>query len=551
MDSVRQHNKPFDLYTLAVGLVAWAAAALIAFRAIVFSSFDLVFGGRGDGRLIVYLHEHLFKALQGRADLLSPPIFYPQRHALGFTDAFILDALPYAALRSIGLDPFLSVQIWAIVLSLFCFLASLIICMRYLHLRLTFAVAASVLVTFPNNLLFKTATAHINFFAVYYVPCIVLLALWGVENFPRLSRWSLTRLGLAAVLFGLLFSTGYYTAWMFAVTAAIALGAAAVLLRQHVIAAGRTYHRPLALLTATAAAGFALGLIPFVLIYAPVVTAFPGRTFAEYLFYTPLPSDMIDVTQWNIVWGHIVERVFGDRGSERTLAVTPGMTAIFLIIGYRLVKRPKGDDCGSWQLTFILTCTAVWALSWLLTVRIGSFSLFWLPYHIVPGAAAIRAGGRIQLLVNLWVVAGLAVALQYWIERGPTSQKLRRLLISSVVLIFCLIEQINLLPVTELSRSREFAWLSTVPQPPALCRAFLVDVPSRRASYLDENDAMWISLRTRLPTLNGNSGWVPHGWRLEDHTIDYLDAARAWIAATGLAQTVCLYNRSSRTWTMF
>ena len=203
-------------------MAAWAAAALIAFRAVVISSFDLVFGGRGDGRLIVYLHEHLFKALQGRADFLSPPIFYPQRHGLGFTDAFVLDVLPYAAFRAIGLDPFLSVQTWAIVLSLFCFLASLIIGTRYLRLRLTFAIAASVLVTFPNNLLFKTATAHINFFALYYVPCILLLALWGVEDFPRVSRWSPMRVGLAAALFALPFSTGYYTAWMFAFTAAAA-----------------------------------------------------------------------------------------------------------------------------------------------------------------------------------------------------------------------------------------------------------------------------------------------------------------------------------------
>ena len=77
----------------------------------------------------------------------------------------------------------------------------------------------------------------------------------------------------------------------------------------------------------------------------------------------------------------------------------------------------------------------------------------------------------------------------------------------------------------------------------------LVDIQA--VIYLDENDEMWISLRTGLPTLNGNSGWVPYGWRLEDHTIDYFDAARESIAATGLAQTVCLYNRSSRIWSRF
>ena len=152
-------------------------------------------------------------------------------------------------------------------------------------------------------------------------------------------------------------------------------------------------------------------------------------------------------------------------------------------------------------------------------------------------------------------LASLIIGTRY-LRLRPTfavaaSRKLRRLPLSSAILIFWLVEQINLLPVTELSRSREFAWLSTVLQPPTQCRAFLVDVPSRQAIYLDENDAIWISLRTGLPTLNGNSGWVPYGWRLEDHTIDYFDAARESIAATGLAQTVCLYNRSSRIWSRF
>ena len=550
LESLRQHARPVDLRILAAGVVAWALGALIAFRAVVLSLFDVVFGDGGDGRLIVYLHEHLFNALRGRADFLSPPIFYPQKNVLGFTDAFVLDILPYAALRSIGLDPFLSEQTWAIILSLFCFLASLIIGTRYLRLRPAFGIGASALVAFPNNLMFKTAHAHINFFALYYLPCILLLALWSVEDFPQLSRWSLALVGLAAAFLALLFSTGYYTAWMFAFTAAIAICAAAVLLRQDVIAAVRTYYRPFALLAATAMFGFGLGLIPLVLIYAPVLHVFPFRTFAEYLAFAPLPGDVINVGRWNMVWGHLVERLVDAGGAERTLAVTPVMTAAFLIVTYQLLKRSKEGDRRPWPLIFVVACAAVWVLSWMLTVRIGSFSLFWLPYHIVPGAAAIRVGGRIQLLVNLWIVAGLAVALQYWIDTGPNARKWRRVLLSSAILIFCLVEQINLLPAS-LWRSQEFAWLSAVPEAPAQCRVFLVDVPSRQANYFDENDAMWISLRTGLPTINGSSGWMPYGWRLDDHTIDYFDAAREWIASTGLEQTVCLYSRSNRSWSTF
>jgi hypothetical protein len=120
--------------------------------------------------------------------MLSPPFCYLQKHALGYTDAFLLDAMPYSALRVIGLDPLLAMQLLAIPLSLCCFFASLIVCRRHLRLGPGISICAPTLITFPNNLMFKTAEAHPNFFGLYYVPCIVLLTLWAVDDFPRPTR---------------------------------------------------------------------------------------------------------------------------------------------------------------------------------------------------------------------------------------------------------------------------------------------------------------------------------------------------------------------------
>lgn len=550
--SLREHAKPLDVRTFVVGLAAWAVSASITFRFVILSSFDLVFGDRGDGRLNVYFHEHLFNALCGRAEFLSPPFFYPQRNVLGFSDAVLLDVPPYAALRMIGLDPFLSFQILAIVLSLCCFLASLIICKRYLRLRSAIAICASALITFPNNLIFGTnGAAHLQFFAIYYVPGIALLALWGIEDFPRVTRWSLPRVAVAAALFALLFATGFYVAWLFSLTAIIALCVVGIILRGDLIVMAREYRKPATKIVIAATLGFVVGLIPLALIYAPVWAILSGRTFREYIFFAPFLKDVIDVGGWNMVWGWLVERLLGGGGPERTLAVTPGMTAIFLILAYRLRKDANDPSNRPWQPVFFVACAIVWSFSWLVTARIGTFSLFWLPYHFVPGAAAIRAGGRIQLLVNLWVVAGLAVMLQYWIDTAPRARLRPRILLSSAILIFCLIEQINLQPVNRLSRSSEFAWLSVVPKPPPECRAFLVDIPVQPANYLDENDAMWISWQTGLPTLNGSSGWDPPGWHLDDPKADYFNAARQWIAETGLKQQICVYDRSARSWSKF
>ena len=151
----------------------------------------------------------------------------------------------------------------------FFFLANLVICMRYLRLRAAFAICAAALITFPNNLVFKTDIGHLQFFAVYYVPPIVLLALWGIEDFPRVTPWSLARVGVASLLFGLLFATSYYVAWLFLLTVAIAVCAAGIMRRNELAAAARIYRRPALALLGAALAGFVVGVIPFALIYAP------------------------------------------------------------------------------------------------------------------------------------------------------------------------------------------------------------------------------------------------------------------------------------------
>ena len=51
----------------------------------------------------------------------------------------------------------------------------------------------------------------------------------------------------------------------------------------------------------------------------------------------------------------------------------------------------------------------VFWLSWLLTWRIGVYSGYWLVWHLVPGASGIRAAWRIGLVVNMAMVAALAV----------------------------------------------------------------------------------------------------------------------------------------------
>ena len=94
------------LRTAKVAIVGgFALGFLIFFRAQIFSGFDLLFGDRGDTRLVVFIHEHVFQAFIGRSAFLSPPFFYDVTKTLGFSDAYLLDQIIYTPLRGLGLIP--------------------------------------------------------------------------------------------------------------------------------------------------------------------------------------------------------------------------------------------------------------------------------------------------------------------------------------------------------------------------------------------------------------------------------------------------------------
>ena len=279
---------------------------------------------------------------------------------------------------------------------------------------------AAGLVTFANNLSIKAGVGHTNFLLLYYVPCIAAIALWGIEDFPRIVPRTIAGVAVAAALLALLFSTDVYTAWMFTLTLLIAAGAVMALRSRSVAAVMRQHWRPLTVILAVGAIAFGVAFIPFVLIYVPVRSIAPLRSYQEYLFFAPLPGDIVNVSSWNLLWGWLAGLMRLRQGSETMLAVTPGMTALFLVFAFVLRKGVLGS--GPWQIVFIACGVAVWAMGWLLTLRIGTVSGFWLVRYLVPGATGIRAGMRLQLIANLWIALGLAVSLEYWLRTASTGQ---------------------------------------------------------------------------------------------------------------------------------
>ena len=111
-DPIRVHPRS-SVAALLVGVIA----TLQYHSAQILSAFDRFFGDRGDARGFVYFLEHWYQALQGKASLLNPGIFYPTRHTLAYSDLLFGFAAPYSFFRALGFSMFTSTELVIILLT--------------------------------------------------------------------------------------------------------------------------------------------------------------------------------------------------------------------------------------------------------------------------------------------------------------------------------------------------------------------------------------------------------------------------------------------------
>jgi hypothetical protein len=528
------------IWTVAIG--AWLCGAVVFFRVQWLSGFDRVSGSDGDGRLIIYLHEHLFRWLSGAASFTSPQMFYPVPGVLGYSDAFLLNLPAYAALRAAGIDPFLSHQLTLVLLA-FLGYATFIGLLRYaFRIRYSVAIVAGLLFVFSNIMFLKQL--HSQLFAVYYLPGIGLLALWALNDFPRLGLRLLGGVAVAALLYALLFSTSYYTAWNAGVVTFMGAIPAIVLLRKTLTPFLSVYRRPLFLVMASAFVAFAIGLIPFAIIYGPLIHSGVRRAYLEALSFAPFPQDIVNVSPWNLVWGGLLSRIpekyLGHW--EAISSVTPAV-AIATLLGAWSVWRGRLIDWKRepYSAAFVIAAAFSFLISWLLFSRIGKYSAYWLVWHLVPGATGIRAAWRIGLIINFTTIAALALVLDRFlngINKDSILVHSRRALLVSLFLAYCVIEQINTLPVAQISRSRQLRDLAAIPPPPHDCKAFFVEPVDGIDFNSVQISAMLISQRVALLTLNGSSGYFPRGWSYRLPPA-YHEHVREWMVLHQLGDNVC------------
>ena len=541
------------------------AGTLWFFRFVVISGFDEIPGTIGDTRFLIYICEHWHKVFLGTASWLSPPFFYPIKGVLGYSDALFLYSLPFSFFRYLGLDLFTSFQLTVVLLPLVGYVGTVWLLRSTFQLSRGAAILGGMLFAFSSPL--ATSLAHAQLQSVVFVPYLVLLLCRWLRNLGE-SKGRLSGLAFSA-LFPLLAYTSFYIAWYFATFAFLVASLAVlwlVLTRQHETLS--SWLRLASQNWLSIAGNVVVCLIcsiPFLMTYLPVLKLFQGRPFQEVLPMLPMPVDLINVGFDNAVWGHALRWAVPGLQSrplfwELDKGVSPIVLVVFLGSGllawsqYRASRRlaSSSEREGSFTTRIVVLCSIAVCLVWLMMLRWGVVSPWWLVYKCIPGGSAVRSVYRF----NIFLMLPVSLVVAYGTDQmthvlGSSGISVRKLLLSLLVLAM-LAEQCNTFHRDILRKQSERTILQQVPAPPANCTAMVImaqttPYPGWWAPV--QISSTLISQRFNIPTLNGLSGWIPKGWSLDNPSDPtYGDRAVSWAKEHNVLDGLCAYQMETRTW---
>jgi hypothetical protein len=526
--------------------------ALIFFREQWDSGFKWLMGDNGDSRLASYILEHWFRVFHGQASWLNPGFFYPVKGVLGWSDTFLLFEIFYAPLRLLGFDPFIALQITRILLSLVGFGSFVYLVRLAFDTPLPAALLCGSVFSFSNALWLHSTYAQL--YGIYLVPAILLLALVAWRSLGGGHRTgALVLAGIAGLLWALLLYSSYYIGWYS--TLALALTCTLVCLTggRSLLTLAAARARAAWMWLSCLALGLAVGLIPFARTYLP---ARHRTLYSEVIHQWGVrPQDLLNVGTVNLVWGDLARRVghftLSPGSYGFSYAVTPvvmvltlgaGVVAAWLLWANRSTRPERA------RMTFALAATAFILL--VLPVH-GQFGSLWAIVWHVPGADAMRAIDRIQLITGLAATLALAasardvaVLTSKW-RRGKAFQAA-----GLALLAVAAAEQVNTARISNLSRPAQVHLLDSIKAAPSGCRTFFVVTTGKQLAYYEyQIDAMLVSQRLSLPTINGYSGYFPPDWGLlRPELPTYAAAVSAWAKQHGLTSGMCSLDLTTMRW---
>jgi hypothetical protein len=525
-------------------------ATLFFFREFPQSHFVRITGDMGDSRFILGILEYWRQFFMGREVFASPQFFYPKQGVLGLSEAAFLFAAPYSLLRVFIADIYLAFQWTVMFVHVVGFASFYLLARRWLHLQSYSAAFGALLFSLTNS--YYASAFHVHLRAVNFVPLILWLFVVAAELRLTLPRRANLASAAAGALCALLFFTSFYIGWFLFL--ALSAGVCLYLLT---VASG-LYPWPkigsFPTLMISPAVTFLICLVPFCVTYLPALHQTGDRPFELALFFSPVLEDFVNVGGDNVAWGWTTRTILRhlqarpnywefQRGWPIIMALVFLATGLMALLRLWRSRRMKVDRMT--QVVGIVFATV--CLCWFLELKYRDSSLWWLVYHLVPGAKAIRVPVRFNYVLNVGVVLICAGGLERLMQACRRSGKPYGAAGITLLCAAMVFEQVNTMTSHLVDRVAEQRWLQISP-PPTDCRAFYMNPAVGRPPLWANIDAILVADQLRLPTVNGYSGWFPDGWDLMTEPPKYAAAVRRWSLLNGPLQGLCALDSATLTW---
>ncbi|MBF0362452.1 MAG: hypothetical protein HQK49_15650 [Oligoflexia bacterium] len=526
---------------------------------------DGLIGNSGDARLNTLIMEHWYDFYRGISTFKELPVFYPNENALGYTDLLIAYSWPYAFFRAVGADIFRAQQLTLILLHLIGTLALIYLLIKKFKFNIFFTSIATIIIFFSNS--YYLNSHHTQLFAFSFLPFLGLLIFSLVENINNQKK----RICYAifSILFlNLLFYTSFYIAYftlffifIFSLVTAIIFR----ILYKEILNNSQILKRlkEIKLELLCYFSTFVITLIPFFLIYLPVMKEAGKRPWGEVRSMLPSLIDYINISYSNLTWGpllHLISPSLQERVNSIELESGFPLITFFLfwlaffyyIKKLILLIRSKSKNENLNTIVFhkmlinISLSISVFVMLVLQLKFSNDFSLWWNIYRYFPGGSAIRVVAR----ANLFLTFPMAIVICTFL-----SSKLKKKILLTFLIAVLFLENINLKQMCKwnISDIRKTYWSTTLP--PTQCKIFyIIEDPAntlRNDHYNYQLDAWMIASRFNIKTLNGYSGQSPIGWSLFEvnNSSKYYIGVQAWISKHKLTD-VCSYNLSNYLWSI-
>jgi hypothetical protein len=455
----------------------------------------------GDTRFNNYLLEHTYlwlcSAPQHRS-LWNPPFFYPMPSVLALSDVMLSFGPLYWIWRILGVPPDTSFQLWMMACCVINYVMAFVLLWRFLRASLSAAVFGAVF--FASASLRITQIGHQQLYCQGYVllAVIALIKLFTVtppkNASPRpVSPQSGACIALLGASVTLQLWGGFYNGYFILFCSAIAAIFSLLIptYRQRLF---EVFWRNRNAISATALV-CGLLLAPLASHYLAAMKAVGPRSFDEVVSFAPRPFSWIYMGPLNLPYAWMASQsvptlkyVF-----EQSLGIGFLSTAVIAFGLWSGRHRPL-------VLLLILVTALIIPLT---TVYQYRYTCWYFVFETVPGASAIRSIGRLALMCLLPASIGLALFIDFW----PAKKRWLALAIAAL----CIGEQLSVPMTYDKAAIRDRVAAIAARISPAR-KPFYYSTAQDLAPYQAQIDAMWASLATGVPTINGYSGAIPPGY---------------------------------------